>query len=99
MEDKTREQFENSVRRGIEAQHFLQFVEREPYFKSLFVELDTEYVNAMLGLNPNQTDEFRFLQTKRMALYEPINRARMDVAMGNKAQEELEKTDSAGGIL
>jgi len=34
-----------------------------------------------------------------MALYEPINRARMDVAMGNKAQEELEKTDSAGGIL
>ena len=56
MEDKTREQFENSVRRGIEAQHFLQFIDREPYFKSLFVELDTEYVNAMLGLNPNQTD-------------------------------------------
>ena len=56
MEDKTREQFENSVRRGIEAQHFLQFIDREPYFKSMFVELDTEYVNAMLGLNPRERE-------------------------------------------
>jgi len=99
MDEKRTEQLRRTVERGLEAQHFLQFVDREPYFKMLFNELDQEYVTAMLGLQPHQTEEFRYLQTKRMALYEPINRAAMDVQIMQKANDELENPEGMGGIL
>ena len=99
MDQDRKKQLENMTARGLEAQHFVQFVEREGYFKGLIQEIDTEYVTAILGLAPKDTETFTFLQTKRMALFEPINRAFADIQAGHKAAEDLEHPMGEGGIL
>ena len=60
---------QEEIQRGIEAQHFLQFIDREPYFRKLFEELDEEYTKEILGLKPFETEKVTLLQTKRLALY------------------------------
>lgn len=89
---------QEQITRGIEAQHFLQFIEKEPYFKSLFSELDEEYTAEILGLKPNDTERFSLLQAKRFALYEPIERAKMDVVVGENAKVNLDKPQGKGII-
>ena len=87
---------EEEIQRGIEAQHFLQFIDREPYFRKLFEELDKEYTKEILGLKPADTEKFTLLQTKRLALYEPIDRAKMDVVVGENAKANLDKPQGKG---
>ncbi len=84
------------IERGLNAKNFLQFIEREPYFKNLFKELDEEYTQEILGLKPADTEKFTLLQTKRLALYEPIDRAKMDVAVGENAKTNLDKPQGKG---
>lgn len=84
------------ITRGLEAQHFLQFIEREPYFKAVFQEMDDEYVKDILGLDPQSKEKFALIQTKRHALYEPLNRIRQDVEIGKRAETE---TPQGEGIL
>lgn len=87
---------QEEIARGIEAQHFLQFIDKEPYFKMLFQELDDEYTKELLGLNPFETEKFSLLQAKRYALYEPIERAKMDVVVGENAKVNLDKPQGKG---
>ncbi len=99
MNQERKQHLEATVTRGLEAQNFLQYMEREPYFKTLFNEIDNSYVSTILGLSPDKTGEFTMLQTKRMALYEPLSRAQYDVSAGQNAAEELESPEGEGGIL
>jgi hypothetical protein len=99
MNQERKNHLEATVTRGLEAQNFLQFMDREPYFKTLFNEIDNSYVTSILGLAPDKLEEFRLLQTKRMALYEPLSRAQYDVSAGQMAAQELESPDEGGGIL
>ena len=94
-----KDQLEAAIERGLNAQHFLQFIDREPYFKMLFQEIDSSLINAMLGLDPNNKDAFTVLQSKRLALYEPINYVHRDIEVGKRAAEELEGTQEQKGIL
>ncbi len=84
------------IERGLNAKNFLQFIEREPYFKNLFKELDEEYTQEILGLKPFETEKFTLLQTKRLALYEPIDRAKMDIIVGENAKDNLDKPQGKG---
>lgn len=84
-----RTQLENAVERGLNAEHFIQFIDRETYFKTLFQEIDQNLVNAIVGLDPHNTAAFTILQAKRMALYEPINMVHRDIELGRRAQAEL----------
>ena len=92
-------QLENAIERGLNAQHFLQFINNEPYFKTLFQEIDSALMNAIMGLDPNNKEAFTVLQAKRMALYEPINCVHRDVEIGKRAMEELNGGNTAEGIL
>jgi hypothetical protein len=95
--DKT--QLEKAIERGLEAEHFLQFIEREAYFKSLFQEIDQNLVNAIVGLDPHNTAAFTILQAKRMSLYEPINMVHRDIELGKRAQAEVLSEGQKEGIL
>ena len=99
MNQERKNHLEATVTRGLEAQNFLQYMERETYFKTLFNEIDNSYVSTILGLAPDKTSEFTMLQTKRMALYEPLSRAQYDVSAGQNAANELESPEGEGGIL
>jgi hypothetical protein len=99
METSRKEQLEALIARGLEAQHFLQFIDKEAYFRTVFNELDGEYVNQIMGLDPAQLDAFRLLQTKRLALYEPMSRIAADVQLGQKASAEIDQPEGTGGIL
>lgn len=94
-----KEQLEAAIERGLNAQHFLQFIDREPYFKMLFQEIDTALINALLGLDPKNTDSFTILQAKRQSLYEPISCVHRDIEIGKRASEEIEGTAEQKGIL
>ena len=99
MNQERKQHLEATVTRGLEAKYFLQYMEREPYFKTLFQEIDNSYVTSILGLAPDKLEDFRLLQTKRMALYEPLSRAQYDVSAGQIAADELENPEGEGGIL
>ncbi len=91
-----RHQLEAQIAKGIEAQHFLQFIEREPYFKTVFQEIDNDNVNTILGLDPQNTQAFTILQAKRANHYELIGRIQQDVHIGKLAQAELEAIERDG---
>lgn len=98
-----RKQLEREIQRGLDAKLFLSYLEREPYFKKLFEELDDKYTKELLGLKPTQTEEFSVLQAKRISLYEPMNMVHQDILIGEKATAEIELFDqgqsSSEGIL
>lgn len=98
MEQPTdrRKQLEDQLTRGIEAQHFLQFIENEPYFKTVFQEIDNDYVKAILGLDPNNAAAFTVLQAKRANHYELIHRIHQDVHIGQLARAEMDDLDANG---
>lgn len=91
-----RKQLEAQIARGIEAQHFLQFIEREPYFKAVFQEMDNDRVNSLLGLDPQNTQAFTVLQAQRANHYELIHRIHQDVHIGQLARAEMENLEAHG---
>jgi hypothetical protein len=91
-----RKQLEAQITKGIEAQHFLQFIESEPYFKAVFQEIDNDTVTAILGLDPQNTQAFTVLQAKRANHYELIGRIHQDVHIGQLASAEMEDIDRNG---
>ena len=92
-------QLEKAIERGLSAQHFLQFIEREPYFKMLFQEIDSALINAIVGLDPNNKNTFTVLQARRLSLYEPINCVHRDIEIGKRASQELDGAEAQKGIL
>ena len=91
-----RKQLEAQIARGLEAQHFLQFIENEPYFKEVFQELDNDRVKAILGLDPQNTQAFTVLQAQRANHYELIHRIHQDAHIGQLARKEMEELDANG---
>ena len=89
-----RKELEEQRQRGLEAQLFLEYLEREPYFKNLFAEIDGELTASMLGLDPFKTEKFTLAQCKRLALYEPLTRVQQDIELGQRATAEMELLDS-----
>jgi hypothetical protein len=77
--------------RGQSAELFLRFITDNPYFKSLFSELDDEYTREIQGLDPLKKEEWAILQAKRLALYEPLNRVHMDISIGRRAYDMMQK--------
>lgn len=96
METDRRKQLEVQITKGIEAQHFLQFIENEPYFKAVFQEIDNDTVKAILGLDPQNTQAFTVLQAKRTNHYEIFHRIAMDVQIGMLARKEIDDLDANG---
>mgnify|MGYP001239075751 CR=1 FL=1 len=100
MDDKLEQSLDARMRKGIEANRFLQYMdEGEKYFKGIFEEIDEELCREINGLDPKQQMEFTILQAKRLALYEPIRRVTMDQAIGIDARDKLSGKNQHGGLL
>ena len=84
---------------GEAAEQFLVFLKENPFFRKLVDGIDTDYVTEILGLPPAEVEKFRYLQTKRQALYEPFARVQTFLHAAQKVTEELQGVAPEGGIL
>lgn len=87
--------------RGQEAQAFIRFFdEGTQYFKGVLADCQKMIVDEIMGLNPNQTEQFTILKAQLDALYIPLRKIYQDIESGKMAWKRLNNiVDRSEGIL
>ena len=88
---------QSKIERGQEAMRFLQYIQENPYYKSVLEEIDSELMREVSGLDPKEKERWSLIQSARVALYMGINRVYQDVEIGRKADSQEGTTPK--GIL
>lgn len=93
------QKLKNTIDIGRKAQETKQYLDNNPYLKQVFDRIQFNLMKSILGLKPNQRDEFSAMKVAYDMALEPLNYIEFDILQGQRAEEMLAGKTVDGGIL
>ena len=90
---------QTQVEIGRQAEGFLEYVSREPYFVELIERVKLEYAGRILALHPKDSTEFTVLRERMDVWDEIMSAVRGDITMASEAMKLIDGTEEKKGLL